>query len=131
MAETVRFINDKIPAKDKAFITVGVRAYPHTGMHEHAIKEGVVSKSDSLLLPSFYFSPNLSPEEARSTLIGGIRSLGKTIFLSDSNFSDMGLVRRLGTAMKLPSPFWRYAGYMNLMLSSNRVINRAWGQAAR
>jgi len=126
MAETVRFINDKIPSKDKAFITVGVRVYPHTGMHEHAIKEGVVSGSDSLLMPSFYFSPNLSPEEARNTLVSGIRSLGKTIFLSDSNFSDMGLVRRLGTAMKLPSPFWRYAGYMNLMLSSNRVINRAW-----
>ncbi|HEX9861199.1 MAG TPA: cobalamin-dependent protein [Nitrospirota bacterium] len=127
IAETMRFINTKIPDKDKAFITIGVRVYPHTGMHDLAVRESVVDPYDNLLMPTFYFTPNMSPNEARDTLVSGLDSIGKTIFLSDTNFSSLGILRLAGTALRLPSPFWRYAGYMNMMISGNRVIRRNWG----
>ncbi len=126
MLDTVRFINNKIPSKDKAFITIGIRVYPQTGMHELAVREGVLEPSDDLLMPRFYFTPKISPGEARRTLVKGLESLGKTIFLSDTNFSSLGALRLIGTALRIPSPFWRYAGYMNMMISGNRVINRDW-----
>ncbi|MHB8174302.1 MAG: B12-binding domain-containing radical SAM protein, partial [Nitrospirota bacterium] len=56
--KTLKFING-IPAKDKAFLTTGIRIYPHTGMHELALREGAVSSSDSLLMPTFYFTDRL------------------------------------------------------------------------
>lgn len=124
--DTVRFINTSIPSKDKAFITIGIRVYPQTGMHELALKEGVVDPSEDLLMPRFYFTSRISPGEARRTLMNGLESLGKTIFLSDTNFSSLGALRVIGTALKIPSPFWRYAGYMNMMISGSRVINRDW-----
>lgn len=127
LTETMKFINTKIPPKDKAFITIGVRVYPHTGMHELALRENVVDPYDDLLMPTFYFTPNMSPNDARDTLVSGLSSIGKTIFLSDTNFSSLGALRLIGTAMKMPSPFWRYAGYMNMVVSGNRVIKRNWG----
>ena len=126
LASTMAFINHKIPAKDKAFITNGIRVYPHTGMHEYALAEGLLRKDDSLLMPTFYFTPELEPERVRGILRSGLDSLGKTIFLSDTQFSSLSGLRLIGTALRLPSPFWRYAGYMNMMVSSRRVINRAW-----
>jgi radical SAM superfamily enzyme YgiQ (UPF0313 family) len=124
--ETVNFVNTKLHPKDTAFITIGVRVYPQTGMHELALREGLLDQSDSLLMPTFYFTPKITPSEARKALRENLDSIGSTIFLSDTNFSSLGALRLIGTALKIPSPFWRYAGYMNMMISRNRVINREW-----
>jgi radical SAM superfamily enzyme YgiQ (UPF0313 family) len=126
--KTVKFINEKVARKDKAFITNGIRIYPQTGMHEYALAEGVVAKDDSLLMPTFYFTPDMSPEEARVILKNGLNSLGSAMFLSDTQFSSLGFLRLAGTALRLPSPFWSYAGYMNMMISGRRVINRSWAK---
>jgi len=127
LASTLKFINTKIANKDKAFITTGIRIYPQTGMHQLAISEGVLDGSDDLLMPRFYFTPNLTPQETRKILLNGLDSIGKAIFLSDTQFSSLGGLRLIGTTLRLPSPFWRYAGYMNMMISGSRVINREWG----
>ncbi|RQW76842.1 MAG: radical SAM protein, partial [Geobacter sp.] len=51
--ETISFINNRIGKKDTEFITTGIRIYPKTGLHEVAIREGIVQRGDSLLMPSF------------------------------------------------------------------------------
>ena len=123
---TINFINKKIGKKDKSFITTGIRIYPQTGMHALAVEEGLLEESDSLLMPRFYFTPNMTPERTRHLLINGLTSINRTIFLSDTQFSAIGGLRLIGSALRLPSPFWRYAGYMNMMISGNRVIRRDW-----
>ncbi|HLB25386.1 MAG TPA: radical SAM protein [Nitrospirota bacterium] len=124
--KTLGFINKKLPSKDKAFITIGIRVYPYTGMHRLAVEEGVVGGKDPLLMPAFYFSDRLSPDHARAILAGGLNDIGRVIFLSDTNFPSLGALRYIGSALRLPSPFWSYAGYMNMLISGRRVIRREW-----
>jgi anaerobic magnesium-protoporphyrin IX monomethyl ester cyclase len=126
LGKTVKFINRMIKKKDNAFITTGIRIYPKTGMHARALLEGVVGEDDTLLMPKFYFTPNMTPQEVRNILRRDLKNIGKAIFLSDTHIASLTGLRLAGTALRLPSPFWRYAGYMNLMLSGNRVINRDW-----
>ena len=124
LAGTVDFVNRSMAKKDAAFITTGIRIYPGTGLHELAISEGMVGAADNLLLPSFYFSPEISPQKARETLQEGVRDLSSCIFLSDTQQSFLGTLRRMGTMIGLPSPFWRYAGYMNKITGRSRAITR-------
>ena len=37
-------------------LTVGIRIYPHTGIYDQALAEGVISPEDNLLWPQFYLS---------------------------------------------------------------------------
>ncbi|NPU83541.1 MAG: radical SAM protein [Syntrophaceae bacterium] len=39
------------------FLFPGIRIYPHTGLHEVALREGCLQASDDLLEPRFYISP--------------------------------------------------------------------------
>ena len=126
LAKTIDFVNRHIGKKDSAFITTGIRIYPGTGLHELAIREGVVEESDSLLMPSFYFSPEITPQKARDTLRNGLSDLSRCIFLSDTRSSSLGPLRRMGTLLGLPGPFWRYADYMNRITGSGRIISSDW-----
>ena len=126
LEETISFINNRIDRKDAAFITTGIRIYPGTGLHEIAIEEGVVQRGDSLLMPTFYFTPHLAPQEARNQLYQGISDTGRCIFLSDTGINSLSTLRRMSTLLRLPGPFWRYAGYMNRLLSGSRVIGKKW-----
>ncbi|MHB8174605.1 MAG: hypothetical protein ACYDFU_09135, partial [Nitrospirota bacterium] len=67
-----------------------------------------------------------SPEDMRGIIKSGLTDSRKVIFLSDTNFPSLGALRWMGTKLRIPSPFWSYANYMNLMLSGRRVINRTW-----
>ncbi|MBJ6800969.1 cobalamin-dependent protein [Geomonas sp. Red259] len=110
LGRTVAFLNRHVGSKDAAFITTGIRIYPGTGLHRLAVREGTVQADDDLLMPSFYFSPKLTPERARSLLDQGVRH-GRCIHLTDTEAPVLNTLRRIGTAVGLPTPFWRYAGY--------------------
>ncbi|WP_239031645.1 B12-binding domain-containing radical SAM protein [Geomonas diazotrophica] len=110
LGQTVAFLNRHVGKKDGAFITTGIRIYPGTGLHRLALGEGAVQVDDDLLMPSFYFSPKLTPERARALLDRGVRH-GRCIHLTDTQAPVLGALRRIGTAIGLPTPFWRYAGY--------------------
>ena len=126
LVKTIGFINGSLGKKDSAFITTGIRIYPGTGLHELAIREGVAAAADDLLMPRFYFSPEISPQKARETLRKGVSDLSRCIFLSDTRQSSLGVWRRIGAMLGLPTPFWRYAGYMNRFAGGKRVISRNW-----
>jgi anaerobic magnesium-protoporphyrin IX monomethyl ester cyclase len=127
LGKSINFINTRMAAKDAAFITTGIRIYPGTGLHAVALREGVVEASSDLLMPAFYFSRRISPEQARNKLLNEVRDLSRCIFLSDTRQQSMSGWRRIGTALGIPSPFWRYAGYMNRLAGKSRIIRRNWG----
>lgn len=57
------------------FVYNGLRIYPHTALHERAVREGQLDSAANLLYPAFYWSPALS--RARGTalineLVGGV-----------------------------------------------------------
>ena len=124
LTQTVRFINKRITRKDSAFLTTGIRIYPGTGLHELAIKEGFVTPVQNLLMPAFYFSPQLTPLHARLILQQGLDHPARCIFLSDTRLGLIGFFRRLSVRLRLPTPFWQYSGYMNRFMAGARLLNR-------
>jgi radical SAM superfamily enzyme YgiQ (UPF0313 family) len=124
LAETAAFINRNVGKKDGAFITTGIRIYPGTGLHELALGEGMAAEAENLLMPKFYFSPLITPQQARATLQNEVKDLSRCIFLSDTRQSSLGVLRRLGNMIGLPTPFWRYAGYMNRLAAGSRMLKR-------
>ena len=40
-------------------ITIGIRIYPHTSLQQTAIKEGLITADDNLLIPKFYIAKGL------------------------------------------------------------------------
>ncbi|MBU5614678.1 B12-binding domain-containing radical SAM protein [Geomonas azotofigens] len=116
LGRTVDFLNRHVGGKDAAFITTGIRIYPGTGLHRLAVREGTVRADDDLLMPSFYFSPKITPQRARAVLDRSVRH-GRCIHLTDTQAPVLGALRRIGAAVGLPTPFWRYAGYAKSLLS--------------
>ncbi|NOQ28085.1 MAG: radical SAM protein [Bacteroidales bacterium] len=60
--ETVNetFENSKLIDNTVFFTFVGMRIYPGTKLQEHAIREGVISKDDDLLVPKYYLSKDVN-----------------------------------------------------------------------
>ncbi|HJV65462.1 MAG TPA: cobalamin-dependent protein [Geomonas sp.] len=126
LSKTIRFINTGMAKKDAAFITTGIRIYPGTGLHRQALEDGLLEPSANLLMPAFYFSPRIHPQKARSALEKGIADLSRCIFVSDTRQRSLSTLRRIGTALRLPSPFWKYARYLNRVTGKRGSINRDW-----
>ena len=40
-------------------ITIGIRIYPHTSLQQTAIKKGLITADDNLLIPKFYIAKGL------------------------------------------------------------------------
>lgn len=120
LAQTARFLNEKLARKDGAYITTGMRIYPGTGLHELALREGVVTSNDDLLKPTFYFSDKLTPHKTRELLTKGLSQPQKCLFASETRAPALGTLRRIGTFIGLPTPFWRYAGYSKKILPGKR-----------
>lgn len=49
--------------KSVLFFFCGMRIYPHTKLYEMAVKEGQISKTQSLLEPVFYHTPFIETDE--------------------------------------------------------------------
>lgn len=61
--ETVNESLQKIEQLPKAafFFFIGIRIYPHTAIHDIALKEGKISGSTDLLQPVFYYPDRIDP----------------------------------------------------------------------
>jgi len=129
LARTINFINRKIGKKDGAYITAGIRIYPGTGLHEMAIRDEMIERSDDLLMPTFYFSHGLAPQRGMEMLRKGLAEPARCIFPSDTQSGSLGAFRRMGTMLMLPGPFWRYARYKNLVAGGRRAINQDWSRS--
>ncbi|GAW65228.1 cobalamin-binding protein [Geoanaerobacter pelophilus] len=110
VAKTVSFVN-RLPRKESAYITTGIRIYPGTGLHRLALEEGVVEADQSLLHPAFYFTRELTLQKTMEMLQRGVSDPCRCIFPAETRGANLSMLRRLGVLLRLPTPFWRYAGY--------------------
>ena len=62
--ETKETVNESLEFADSLDleamkITIGIRIYPHTSLQQTAIKEGLITAGDNLLIPKFYIAKSL------------------------------------------------------------------------
>jgi len=107
--ETIRFAKRSIRPMDVAFFNMGIRIYPGTPLERIARDEGILTMSpQELLLPAFYFSPELDLKWIRDELS---RVTGDHMnFLHGASLSHPWLptINRLGHLLRVKQPLWRH-----------------------
>jgi anaerobic magnesium-protoporphyrin IX monomethyl ester cyclase len=108
--ETLGFAAERLAEGDAVYATVALRIYPGTTLHRVAIKEGVVRPDDSLLTPTFYFSPELDLTSTLTRLRAFAATQPRFMFSADSRSWLLPRLTRVASALRLPGPHWRYMG---------------------
>jgi radical SAM superfamily enzyme YgiQ (UPF0313 family) len=110
MEETLTFAAERLALGDAVYVTVALRIYPGTTLHRIAIDEGLVPAADSLLAPTFYFSPGLDLAATLERLRAFARQYPRFMFSADSRSWVLPVLTRLASVLRLPRPHWRYMG---------------------
>lgn len=110
MEETLEFAAWRLGRGDAVYLTVGLRVYPGTTLHRIAIEEGSVGKDDSLLDPTFYFSPALNFDIAVTRLRQFAAQHPRFMFSADSRSVFLPYLTRVAAVLRLPRPHWQYMG---------------------
>lgn len=84
------------------FPYVGMRIYPHTGLHDIAVREGVLSPDDTLVEPRYYLCPDFDLERTRSLAL----STGKAWVFPDDEAN--ALMDKLRIERNKKGPLWEY-----------------------
>ena len=74
------------------------------------MSEGTLDASDPLLDPTFYFSPQLSLDEAVARLRRFAADHPRFMFSADSRSMVLPWLTRAASVLRLPRPHWRYMG---------------------
>jgi len=111
--ETPETVQETLEVMDRSgatavFCAAGMRIYPGTDLHRIALEEGVVRATDSLLMPTFYCSPEVTgplletvrarAEQRDNWIIVGLHEAGMREMLS------------LAREYDLRGPLWNYLG---------------------
>jgi len=115
LEETLTFAAWRLGRGDAVYLTVGLRVYPGTTLHRIAIDEGVVALGDSLLAPTFYFSPALRFDSAVERLRAFAAGHPRFMFSADSRSFILPYLTRMASVLHLPRPHWRYMGLFQRM----------------
>ena len=113
--DTLRFAAERLGAGDAVYVTVGLRVYPGTTLHRIALDEGTVAYGDSLLAPTFYFSPALNLARTVQRLRIFARQHPRFMFSADARSRLLPLLTRFASVVRLPRPHWRYMGVFQRM----------------
>ena len=108
--ETLGFAAERLADGDAVYATVALRIYPGTTLHRVAVSEGVVGSDDSLLSPTFYFSPELDLTRTLTRLRAFAAAHPRFMFSADSRSWLLPRLTRVASALRLPGPHWRYMG---------------------
>jgi radical SAM superfamily enzyme YgiQ (UPF0313 family) len=120
--ETLRFAEWRLSRGDAVYLTVGLRIYPGTTLQRIATDEGVLDAGDSLLAPTFYFSPALDRAVAVARLREFAERHPRFMFSADARSSLLPYLTRLASLLRLPGPHWRYMGiFQRLARASGRI----------
>jgi anaerobic magnesium-protoporphyrin IX monomethyl ester cyclase len=108
--ETLRFAEWRLQRGDAVYMTVGLRIYPGTTLQRIAISEGAIAPDDTLLDPTFYFSPTLSFDDAVTRIKQFAAKYPRFMFSADSRSRILPWLTRAASIMRLPKPHWQYMG---------------------
>lgn len=114
--KSAAFIDRRLTRKDAAYLTTGIRIYPGTPLEEAALNEGVMKAGENLLMPKFYFSAAVTLRETMEILQSSVSDQSRCIFVSETQASPLGQLRRLGTMLRLPTPYWGYARHVKRIM---------------
>jgi anaerobic magnesium-protoporphyrin IX monomethyl ester cyclase len=110
LEETLRFAHWRLSRGDAVYLTVGLRIYPGTTLHQIAMREGVVDATDPLLLPRFYFSERMHMDATVARLQRFAAEHPRFMFSADSRSPLLPMLTRVASLLHLPRPHWRYMG---------------------
>jgi radical SAM superfamily enzyme YgiQ (UPF0313 family) len=109
--ETLRFAKKHIRAKDVAFFNTGIRIYPGTELESIARREGQLSLSaEEMLAPVFYLSPEVDADWLDQELKSAMASQMNFISMASLGHPLLPAIHRIGHALGLRPPLWRYTG---------------------
>ena len=81
---------------------IGLRILPGTLLHQRAIAEGIVSREQSLVAPSYYYSPDLSRDKIERALLGSFGKRQDRIYPCHELYDRIAMLHRLGKS----GPLW-------------------------
>ena len=93
VAETCAIFDEIQPRAVLAFL--GIRIYPNTPLHTVAIADGLIAEGEDLLLPRFYFSPQLDADVLERTISAHARARANWIVPGLGIRSDPALLAAL------------------------------------
>jgi radical SAM superfamily enzyme YgiQ (UPF0313 family) len=108
LEETLAFTADRLRRGDAAYMTVGLRIYPGTTLHQIALAEGRIDYADTLLAPTFYFAPGLDLGATIERLHTFAGQHPRFMFSADSRSRLLPALTRVASVLRLPRPHWRY-----------------------
>lgn len=125
LEETLRFAESRLLRGDSVYMTVGLRIYPGTTLHRIARAEDLVSADDTLLTPTFYFSPGLDFDFAVARLRRFSAHHPRFMFSADSRNAILPYLTRAASLLRMPKPHWQH---MALFQRAARIGRResAW-----
>jgi len=88
--------NIKSLKKTVSFIFMGIRILPDTLLADLAIKEGVISRSEDLLMPVYYIAPGLDKADLEQTLTEAFKGIRNCVFPPDALDSSLAFLHKLG-----------------------------------
>jgi hypothetical protein len=82
--ESFDFVDRFVNPNDMVHITEGLRIYPKTGLHDTALKEGVIDATDPLLDSVFYVSPSIGKTALIDKVVDACRTRPNCVRAVDS-----------------------------------------------
>jgi radical SAM superfamily enzyme YgiQ (UPF0313 family) len=108
--ETLAFAAWRLERGDSVYLTVGLRIYPGTTLHQIALAEGVVPDGSTLLDPTFYFSSAIHFDATVARLRKFAADHPRFMFSADSRSVVLPYLTRAASILRLPRPHWQYMG---------------------
>ncbi|MEA3332337.1 MAG: lipid biosynthesis B12-binding/radical SAM protein [Pseudomonadota bacterium] len=78
------------------FAFSGLRILPGTQLYQRALQDNVISKTTSLLRPTYYFSPQIDPTTMNETISKACRGHRERLFPPAEALERMTIMRRFG-----------------------------------
>ena len=110
LEETLAFAAWRLGRGDAVYLTAGLRIYPGTTLQRIAVNEGVIPADDPLLVPQFYFSPELGWEAAVTRLRAFSAGHPRFMFSADSRSRLLPYLTRAASLLRLSRPHWQHMG---------------------
>jgi len=110
--DTVRFI-EELPENNLVMITHGIRVLPRTAIQQSLIESGYIRPDDDLIQPTFYYSPDITPQQAQDILASCSFPSANIVTLTDGGHKLAPIAQRVATMLGMKPPYWRHIPIIN------------------